>query len=246
MFRSKAQSIVDAVEDDETVVEVNLSHLNASHVTSRIYDFSYIKRLLLNHNRLKRLSTEIQHLTELELLDISFNLIETFPVEIEELTKLVCLRASNNRLIDLPGQFYKLAELEILDFGHNEFESLPIISGNLELLKELKEWDVGIGCLTKIRHLDVSYNKLTAWPLQLEKLVLMGRLFLSHNQIPVMNAECLLGFKHLTVLDMSYNLVEEFPSCLYDLPLQVIFCQDCIFLHRPTHCVFVLMCRGCF
>ena len=221
MYRSKAQSIVDLCEDDETVVEINLSNLNTTHVTSRIYDFSHIKRLVVNHNKLKAISTEIQHLTDLELLDISYNVIETFPVEIEELEKLVCLRASNNILLDLPGQFYKLSELEILDFSHNEFESLPIISGNLELLKDLKEWDVGIGCLTKLRHLDVSYNKLTVWPLQIEKLTLMGRLYLSHNQITTMNIECLTGFRHLTVLDMSYNLIEDFPSCLFDLPLQV-------------------------
>jgi hypothetical protein len=47
---------------------------------------------------------------------------------------------------------------------------MPIGNGNLELLKVLNVFDVGIGVLTNMVSLDLKSNKLTSWPLQLENL----------------------------------------------------------------------------
>ena len=63
--RSKAQALVDAVEDgDNDILELDLSFIGANRFTSRIYDLVDLVKLNLSHNNLKRISTDIQFLTK--------------------------------------------------------------------------------------------------------------------------------------------------------------------------------------
>lgn len=63
--RSKAQQLVDYAEDNHlTALDLDLSHLNARHVTSRIYDLTRLQTLNLSHNKLKKISTDIQYLSK--------------------------------------------------------------------------------------------------------------------------------------------------------------------------------------
>ena len=55
---------MDAVEDNPEIMQLDLSHLNAKHITSRIYDCVHLKRLMLNHNALTHINPDIQYLTK--------------------------------------------------------------------------------------------------------------------------------------------------------------------------------------
>ena len=111
--------------------------------------------------------------------------------------------------------------MENLDLSHNSFDELPVISGNLELLKELKEWDVGIGLFVNLTRLDISHNRISTWPLQLENLRELQRLNISFNKLTALNTQCLSSFKYLIYFNACNNHLDSFPSCLYDAPLHV-------------------------
>jgi Leucine-rich repeat (LRR) protein len=87
----------------------------------------------------------------LQKLDLRENKITSIPKEIEDLTRLnVCL-FGHNRLNFIPGHFFKLFRMEIFDVSNNLFSpKAPVESGNMELLKDLKEWDISVGRLSKL------------------------------------------------------------------------------------------------
>jgi len=109
--RSHAQMRADAAEDNPLIVELDMSHFNTKHITSRIYDMTTLKRLYLSHNQLSKFSTEMRYLTSLEILDIGNNQISSLPLEIDELLRLRTFKAGTNLISTLPGQFFKLSEL---------------------------------------------------------------------------------------------------------------------------------------
>ena len=96
---------------------------------------------------------------------------------------------------------------------------MPIGNGNLELLKVLNVFDVGIGVLTNMVNLLLSHNKLTAWPVQLENLIKLQKLDLSYNKILGTVPTTIGVHDQLSYLDLSHNTIVEVPQELYSLPL---------------------------
>ena len=103
------------------------------------------------------MNVDFKFLLNLVKLDLRENKIVSIPKEIEDLKRLdVCL-LGHNRLSSIPGQFFKLVRMEVLDVSHNLFSPMaPVESGNMELLRDLKEWDISIGQLTKLKVCYVS------------------------------------------------------------------------------------------
>ena len=97
------------------------------------------------------MSVDFKYLLNLQKLDLRENEITVIPKEIEDLKRLdVCL-LGHNRLSVIPGHFFKLFRMEIFDISHNLFApKAPFESGNMELLKDLKEWDISVGRFTKL------------------------------------------------------------------------------------------------
>ena len=226
--RSKAQLLIDAAEDlgyedEQGALILDLSSLNATRFSSRLFYLASLVSLNLSHNRLKILSSDIQYLVKLQYLDISFNVIEVIPVEIEELRDLRVINMSKNRLSKLPGNFFKLDKLTELYLSRNRFEICPMEIGSLELLKDLREWEVGIGRLTSLEVFSLAHNGISEWPKQLERLVLLQSLDLSNNQLTEISTPHLLkcngALKHL---DLSNNQIFALPSELYSLKLEVV------------------------
>ena len=60
---------------------------------------------------------------------------------------------------------------------------MPLSVGDLELLKVVREWEVGIGQLKALVKLDLSHNRLVEFPLQLDRYVQLTDLNLSHNKV---------------------------------------------------------------
>jgi Leucine-rich repeat (LRR) protein len=56
--------------------------------------------------------------------------------------------------------------LEHLNLSHNPLKVIPTEVGNLELLAELGQWEIGIAFLNRLKHLDVSHCELMTWPTQ--------------------------------------------------------------------------------
>lgn len=133
--RSRAQQLIDGAEDEGKPTALDLSHLGAEKLSSRVYDLISLKSLDLSHNKLSELSTDLQYLLRLRELDVSHNLIETVPVELEDLRRIEVFRAAHNKLSTLPGHFFKLREMRELDLSHNAFTVFPMEVGSLELLK---------------------------------------------------------------------------------------------------------------
>ena len=110
--------------------------------------------------------------------------------------------------------------MENLDLSHNLFKSLPIVVGNLELLKDTKQWEVGIGLFVNLIALKLDHNFFSIWPPQLERLTMLRSLDLSFNVIKtVPNLLGASGF--LMSLNLSHNKLESIPTEIYKLPLKV-------------------------
>jgi Leucine-rich repeat (LRR) protein len=134
--------------------------------------------------------------------------------------------------------------MQDLDLSNNLFDEIPVITGNLELLKELKEWDVGIGLFKVLSKLDISHNNISKWPAQLENLVKMTKLDVSFNKLAEIPAECMAVFRELSYFNFANNHIKSFPPCLYDLPLHVR-CRSrycCYHLGFAVACRFLIPC----
>ena len=98
--------------------------------------------------------------------------------------------------------------------SYNRFKAIPIETGNLELLKELNQWDVGVGVLISLTTLDFSHCFLTDWPPQLENLAQLTHLNLSHNSITAVPSQ-ISALVSLKVLDLSNNQINSLSDNIY-------------------------------
>ena len=229
--RSKAQLLIDAVEDNFLQVKtLNLSNVGSSRISSRLYDMTNLTQLSLAHNHLgPRLSSNVQYLIRLQSLDLSHNNFERLPKQLEELVVIRELKATHNLLHvgSITGYFYKLSTLQLLDLSHNLFKDMPVETGNMELFKATKQWEVGLQCLQKqLIILRLSHNLFAQWPTQLDELNKIKELDLSYNQLSMVPA--LVKYNSsLTRLDLSFNRISSIPSELYQcFSLQRLFLQN--------------------
>ena len=106
--------------------------------------------------------------------------------------------------------------MKTFDLSFNLFEKIPLEVGNLELLKDLHEWEISVGVLQKLTEFDMRNCFLTSWPLQLEKIKVLELLNLSFNQIN--NVDKTIGeSRSLKHLDISHNFIPELPVQFYGM-----------------------------
>jgi len=116
-----------------------------------------------------------------------------------------------------------IGSLRSLDMSYNPFEAIPIETGNLELLKELNQWDVGVGVLTALTSLNFSHCLLSEWPPQVEQLNRLISLNLSFNNIKIV-PDMLSTLTSLKTLDLSNNCIHSVTSEVYHKSIAVSFC----------------------
>ena len=233
--RSKIQSKVDYCEDNWGQTELDLTGFGTDRITNRVYDLTTLESLTLKGNFLKYIHPNIQYLLNLKVLDISNNWIQTFPKQFEELRECRSLNASRNFITGFPLYFYKMLALEELDLSYNLLKEMPIGNGNLELLKVLNVFDVGIGVLTNMVSLDLKSNKLTSWPLQLENLTKLQKLDLSYNKIIGSVPPSLGVHKELSYLDLSHNTIVDIPTDFYLVPLMYVDLSYNMLMDMPKY-----------
>lgn len=111
--------------------------------------------------------------------------------------------------------------IQQLDLSNNKFEEIPLEVGNLELLKEINEWEVGIGQLINMTDLNISNNSISVWPPQLEMLRQLTNLDFSNNLLEMI-PPVLASHPSLTQLNLENNKLAKLPVEIYELPLKVI------------------------
>lgn len=215
--RSKAQQIVDAAEDStEDVLELNMSGLEAWKLSSRIWNLQYLKTLVLSHNALARIPSGIQDLIHLEELDVSYNQLTRLPSCLQTTTSLTAIRASHNLIQAFSPKLWKLRQVRHLDLSHNCLKELPYVEGDLKLLRETREWQVGVGLLDDLEVLLLSDNKLVEVPKSIEKCGALTLLDISNNQLASLSDE-VPALSSLTRLIAHHNVVKALPEAIGDL-----------------------------
>ena len=102
----------------------------------------------------------------------------------------------------------------------NPLEELPIITGDMHLLKVLKDWEVGISAFKQLKWFGAADIQLKLWPPQIDRVSKLEHLDLSHNSL-VRAPESIARNNNLTFLDLSHNEITSLPVEIYGLPLQV-------------------------
>jgi Leucine-rich repeat (LRR) protein len=137
------------------------------------------------------------------------------------------------------------AGMRTLDLSYNRFPSIPVEIGNMELLKILHEWEVGIGLFQLLHELSVSHCRLTEWPVHIDKIPKLEMINFSGNEIE--SIPKVIGV-HTTLkyLDLSENKLLVFPVDFYSLTQLHVGKQVHIFRLRPTlHYAAIVCVLGC-
>ncbi|GMH46426.1 hypothetical protein TrRE_jg4031 [Triparma retinervis] len=185
----------------------------AKTVSGRIYDLgTNLTSLDLSHNRLTRISPDIGELSGLTSLDISNNRIAKLPAELEDLISLKVLDMSFNNLQKYPPTIYKLP-LTHWNVSNNDLAEIPVEVGNLQLLKETKEWEVGLGIMKTLVEYKAAGNRLDKWPAQIERCSELAVLDLSNNLLKEIPLECKEN-KLLRHVDISKNRFKRLPDII--------------------------------
>ncbi|CAL1270134.1 unnamed protein product [Larinioides sclopetarius] len=166
-------------------------------------------------------------LSNLNLLNIEGNLIHdvgshSFPSSIRSLS------LSNNILKKVPlHAIYTLKHLRFLYLSGNLFHKLPcpfhLSVPHLEKLELSNNMLTHIpecvfnGSFT-IKELNLDFNFLRGLTARTFKSTKLERLILSNNRISIVHSDAFVGIETtLTTLDLSFNLMEIFPSAVNDL-----------------------------
>ncbi|TYZ68351.1 hypothetical protein PybrP1_012569 [[Pythium] brassicae (nom. inval.)] len=232
--RSKAQARVDEAEDaGKDGAELDLSALNAWKLSSRIWNLQYLRTLVLSKNQLSRIPSGIQDLIHLEELDVSFNLLTRLPSCLQTTATLTALNASNNRIQSFSPKLWKLRALRRLDLSHNRLAELPYVEGDLKLLRETREWQVGVGLLTELRSLMLNHNMLRELPRSIDRCAALEFLNVSNNNIGVLSDE-IGDLESLQCLYLHKNALAALPDSLGGLRrLEILELKDNVLASVP-------------
>ncbi|KAG6615934.1 Adenylate cyclase-like protein [Phytophthora cinnamomi] len=215
--RSKAQQIVDAAEDDGADAQLlDMSGLDAWKLSSRIWNLQYLKTLVISHNCLTRIPSGIQDLIHLEELDVSHNQLTRLPSCLQTTTTLTSIRASHNYIQAFSPKLWKLRDIRYLDLSHNRLKELPYVEGDLKLLRETREWQVGVGLLVGLEVLLLNDNILIEVPKSIEKCGELTLLDLSNNHLSSLSDEvpALISLERMV---LHHNALRSLPEAIGNL-----------------------------
>ena len=83
-------------------------------------------------------------------------------------------------------------------------------------MKELGEWEVGIGLLVNLTYVNFSNNQIVEFPSQLERLPVLKELHLSDNIIEELPVD-IENMKSLILFHIENNRLKALPAEFYDL-----------------------------
>jgi Leucine-rich repeat (LRR) protein len=115
--------------------------------------------------------------------------------------------------------------MQTYDLSYNKFEIIPVEIGNMELLKILHEWEVGVSMYQYLQELNVSYCRLTEWPSHIDRIPKLQLLNLAGNTLTVVSPAVKENYT-LKYLDLSNNQLEVLPFELYSLVQLEVSCNS--------------------
>jgi leucine-rich repeat protein SHOC2 len=111
-------------------------------------------------------------------------------------------------------------KVEELELSGNPMPAVPVVVGDMDLLKVLKEWEVGVACLKTLKSFSFSETGIKLYPPQIDRVAKLEALNMSNNEL-VKIPESLGRNLAMTHLDLSHNKLTGLPVEIYLLPLQV-------------------------
>lgn len=232
--------IPSAVCNLPRLTHLDLGNNKISHIPAEIGKLKSLVALNLCDNQITEIPEEIGNLTQLTTLHLFLNKITEIPKEIGKLGKLKILDLSSNQITEIPEEIRTLKSLSELFLFENKISKIPKVLWALDI-KKLSLYsnqitEIGPECAwcTKLENLDLRHNRLTKLPNeicslpnlhmlsltsnQLEEVpALIGQhvqeLFLANNNLSVL-PQCWHTPRRLTILDLSYNLIDNIPSDL--------------------------------
>lgn len=119
LYTKKYNSIEKAVENPDSVFQLDLSRRDLSILPTELIDLPKLQVLMLDFNNLKTLNPRVlENLSLLQILFLEFNKIEQFPTEIGVLVHLKHLNIEGNPIDNLPESFFQLDSLEGITAGY--------------------------------------------------------------------------------------------------------------------------------
>jgi len=156
---------------------------------------------------------------------MGYNRLRHIPPSIKTLQNLIHLSVNNNELEDLPVELWYCVRLKELDVRSNCIKELPRDKGNMEALREINVWDLGIETMQELGSLRLDRNSFTQ--VDVESLEGLEILTAGDNQlttypkigpkVTTLDVSCneiahgTLASKNLLYVNLSYNLLDTLP-----------------------------------
>lgn len=208
-----------------SLLSLDLSNNQISSIDFDKTDFVSLDSLFLRNNRLVQIKHEnFQHLISLQFLDLSGNSISQLEANsFKSLRSLINLKFSANPLSGTlkTGTFDGLVSLPSLDISRNLLTTIQNASFNdMTELKSLnmsrskiKELQFNVFVNTGyVETLDLSFNELDNFCVNLTELVGLSILLLNNNFIKTISSASLHGLSRLTEINLAYNSMENIPN----------------------------------
>lgn len=179
------------------ITEIDLSYNSILFLTNSVLlKFGHIRFLNLSSNSIHIIPSSISAMKSMHSLDLSNNNLRSLPLSLRECILLTNLKLGGNKFSEFPAVLLKMNLIE-LEIGHNYLKSLPLEIRALENLSTficcnnmLDALPSTFPELRKIKVLDIRYNVIGSFSLELFRLPCITVLTLWGNPCPyVQNIE---------------------------------------------------------
>ncbi|CAH8853641.1 unnamed protein product [Trichobilharzia szidati] len=169
-------------------------------------------------------------LRRLQVLHLDRCQLNFLPENLAQMKGICELHLSKNYFREIPCGLFTLGNtLEYLDLSYNQLDEVNgsvVLPNNFGskfiVLKTLKLSSMnltsignGVLCgMTKLKLLDLSYNKISQIPEDISALVSLKDFYLSENKLTSL-PDAICQLKELTTLDLSFNQLNSLPEKFY-------------------------------
>ncbi|CAG5118137.1 unnamed protein product [Candidula unifasciata] len=218
---NELSSLPDDFGDLSNLEEIYLCENKLSSLPESLCKLSKLKVLKLNANCLRKLHSEIGQNISLETLSVDENKLKCFPATLGLLRNLCVLEANYNRLEYLPSTLNYLERLSVVDLSSNRLTSIPESFGDLKNLTHVDFSENKIGHLCQhfqsskmLQRLFLDLNVFARCPEWFTDLESIVEIRMKCNELSGKALPEGFGFKskHLKMLDMRGNFVQELPA----------------------------------
>lgn len=116
----RISSVESSMETD-----LNLSELDLEEIPEKVFQMTWLEKLVLTSNKLKNIPREITNLKKLKELDFAVNDIEEIPEFLLDLPNLKTLYLDNNSIYEIPLFIKDFPSLQFLLIERNPVQNIP-------------------------------------------------------------------------------------------------------------------------